>query len=119
LRMARQLVTHGIIAALLMMVFAVGTYSSLPCFAQETISRRVKTKVAPAYPEMARRMGLSGTVKLTVVVAPNGSVKTTTALGGHPVLLNAAMDAVKKWKFEPAGEESTGTIEIKFTPHDN
>ena len=90
--------------------------ASGPCLAQESVNRKVKTKVAPAYPEMARRLGISGTVRLAVVVAPNGTVKTTTAVGGHPVLVNAAMDAVKKWKFEPAAAESTGTIEIKFTP---
>jgi len=64
-------------------------------------------------------MGISGTVRLAVVVAPNGSVKTTTAMGGHPLLLNAAMDAVKKWKFESAPTESTGTVEIKFNPQEN
>jgi TonB family protein len=83
------------------------------------MARKIKTRVVPTYPEIARRMGISGTVRLTVVVAPNGSVKTTTAMGGHPLLLNAAMDAVKKWKFESAAEESTGTIEIKFNPQGN
>lgn len=113
-----RLLTQGLLAALLS-VAAVSVYSSVPCVAQEAINRKVKSRVVPTYPEIARRMGISGTVKLAVVVAPNGSVKTTTAVGGHPLLLNAAMDAVKKWKFESAAEESTGTIEIKFNPQGN
>jgi outer membrane biosynthesis protein TonB len=37
-------------------------------------------------------------------------------MGGHPVLANAALDAAKKWRFEPASGESTGIIEFKFEP---
>ena len=84
--------------------------------AQEEIARKVKTKVAPAYPELARRMGISGVAKIQVVVAPNGTVKSAKIVGGHPVLANAALDAVKKWRFEPATEETTGIVEFKFDP---
>jgi len=83
---------------------------------QEELTRKIKTKVAPAYPELARRMSISGVVKIQVVVAPNGSVKNTKIVGGHPVLANAAQDAVKKWRFEPASEETTGVVEFKFDP---
>lgn len=113
-----RLMIQGLLAGLLT-VAAFSVYSNVPCLAQEAMTRKVKTRVTPTYPEIARRMGISGTVRLAVVVAPNGSVKTTTAMGGHPVLLNAAMDAVKKWKFESAAAESTGTVEIKFAPQDN
>ena len=84
--------------------------------AQEEISRKVKTKVSPAYPDLARRMSISGVVKVQVVVAPNGSVKSTKVVGGHPLLVNAAVDAVKKWRFEAASEETTGVVEFKFDP---
>jgi TonB family protein len=50
------------------------------------------------------------------VVSANGSVKETKVIGGHPILVTAAVDAVKKWKFEPANSESTGTLEIEFHP---
>jgi TonB family protein len=50
-------------------------------------------------------------------VAPNGSVKNTKVVGGHPLLVNAAVDAVKKWRFEPASEETTGVVEFKFDPN--
>jgi TonB family protein len=80
------------------------------------LSRKVKTKVAPVYPDLARRMNLIGTVKVLVVVTPNGSVKESKVVGGNPVLANAAVDALKKWKFETASEESSGTVEFKFEP---
>jgi len=82
----------------------------------EELSRKVKIKVAPVYPEIARRMSITGTVKLSVVVTPNGTVKSSKAVGGHPVLVNAAMDAIKQWRFESAPTESSGIVEFKFQP---
>ncbi len=83
---------------------------------QGEITRKVKTKVAPVYPELARRMNLTGVVRIEVTVSPKGEVKTTKLLGGHPVLAGAALDAVKKWRFETAGDESTGIVEFRFDP---
>lgn len=80
------------------------------------ISRKVKSKVAPSYPDIARRMNISGTVKLVVVVSPNGAVKSTKVLGGHPLLVSAAEEAVKKWKFESAPAEDSGVVEFTFKP---
>lgn len=111
----RRLLVRGTLAIFLIFP-VVSICSSLLCMAQESTSRKVKTRTPPDYPEIARRMGISGTVRLAIVIAPNGTVKNTTAVGGHPLLLNAAMDAVKKWKFEPASAVSTETVEIKFVP---
>ena len=104
------------IAALL--TVAVTIFHPLPAMAQGELTRKAKTKVSPAYPELARRMNITGTVKVLVVVAPNGSLKDTKIVGGNPLLVNAAMDALKKWKFEPADTESSGTVEFKFQPQD-
>lgn len=82
--------------------------------AQEVVERKVKTKISPVYPDIARRMGLAGSVRLQVVIAPNGTVKETKVIGGHPILVNAVLDAVKKWKFETGSAESTGLLEFKF-----
>ena len=82
----------------------------------DEIVRRAKNKVQPTYPELARKMNLVGTVKIEVVVAPNGSVKDARVVGGHPVLAGAALDAAKKWRFEPASTESSGVIDFKFEP---
>ncbi|HSE49312.1 MAG TPA: energy transducer TonB [Terriglobales bacterium] len=77
--------------------------------------RKAKSKVAPAYPELAKRMNVSGTVKIEVVITPAGTVKSAKAVGGHPLLIDSAMEAVKKWKFEPAGEETTQVVAFDFT----
>jgi TonB family protein len=84
---------------------------------QSEIVRRAKTKVWPVYPDLARKMNLAGTVKVAVIVAPNGTVKEAKVVGGHPVLAGAALDAVKKWKFEPASVETSGVVDFKFDAH--
>lgn len=82
----------------------------------EEIVRRAKTKVQPAYPDLAKKMNIAGTVKIEIVVAPNGTVKDARVVGGHPVLATAALDAAKKWRFEPAAVETSGIIDFKFEP---
>jgi TonB family protein len=84
--------------------------------AQGELTRKVKTRVSPTYPELARRMSVRGTVKIVVVVSPNGNLKDAKVVGGNPILVNAALEAVKKWKFEPAQDESAGTVEFNFQP---
>ena len=80
---------------------------------QET-NRKVKNKVSPVYPELARRMNITGVVKVRVTVAANGSVKDALLVGGHPVLAGAAMEAVKKWRFEARPDETSETVEFRF-----
>jgi TonB family protein len=79
-------------------------------------TRRVVNRVLPAYPEMAREMSLKGSVKVEVVVAPNGAVKSVAIKGGHPMLAKSAENAVFKWKWESAARESRELVEIKFNP---
>jgi len=78
--------------------------------------RKVTHRVVPGYPELAKKMGITGTVRLIAVVAPNGSVRLVETMGGHPVLAKSAEDAVMKWKYVPAGEESKELIELHFSP---
>jgi len=112
-RLKQGWVTLGLFAALVAFL----TVSPISARAQDNdLARKVKSKVSPVYPDIARRMNISGMVKLVVVVAPNGSVKSVKPLGGHPLLVSAAQDAVKKWKFESASEESSGVVELTFKP---
>ncbi len=101
---------------LVLIALLIGLSAPVAVHGQGEITRKVKTKVAPTYPEIARRMNISGVVKLVVVVAPNGNVTSSKVLGGHPLLINAAEDAIKKWKFEAGPEESTGVVEFTFKP---
>ena len=76
--------------------------------------RKVKSKTAPAYPELAKRMNVSGKVKIEVIITPDGKVRSTRVIGGHPLLVQACQDAVKEWKFVAAAEETTQVIEFDF-----
>lgn len=76
--------------------------------------RKVKIKVSPAYPELARRMSVSGKVKIEVVITPDGHVRSTRVVGGHPLLVQTCQDAVKEWKFVPGSEETTQIVEFEF-----
>lgn len=105
------------VSALWVALLGLGGLIPERAFAQGELTRKVKTRVSPTYPELARRMSIRGTVKVIVVVSPNGNLKDAKVVGGNPVLVNAALDAVKKWKFEPAQEESTGTVEFTFQPN--
>jgi TonB family protein len=104
--------------ALLAVLTLATTVEPVQLRAQQTqsdeIVRRAKSKVEPMYPELARKMHLAGTVKIEVVVAPNGTVKEARIVGGHPVLASSALDAAKKWRFEPSSAESSGVIDFKF-----
>lgn len=84
--------------------------------AETEMVRKVRSRVAPQYPDLARKMNLTGTVKIDVVVGEDGTVKTARVAGGHPVLANAALDAVRKWKFERSSGETSGTVSVKFEP---
>jgi protein TonB len=87
--------------------------------AQESANKRkLLDHAAPAYPALARNMALQGVVKLEVLVAADGSVKTVDVQGGHPVLAQAAMNAVRRWKWEPRTHESREAIQLKFSPSD-
>jgi TonB family protein len=101
----------------LLALVAVAIFHPLPGAAQE-LTRKPKSKVTPVYPALARRLNITGTVKVLVVVSPNGDLKDAKVVGGNPILINAAMDALKKWKFEPAESESSGTVEFKFQPQE-
>jgi TonB family protein len=63
---------------------------------------------------MARHLKLAGVVKLELTIAPDGKVKNVKVLGGHPLLAEAAVDAAKRWMYEPAHEQTVDVIEIKF-----
>jgi len=100
--------------AVALMIAAAGMVP-MPSAAADDDGRKVVQQVAPVYPEIARRMRLSGQVRLEVIVLADGKVKSVKALGGHPLLVSAAEDAVKRWKFEPGGESKELRI-FNFKP---
>jgi TonB family protein len=85
-----------------------------PAFAASA-HRNVVSKVPPMYPELARRMHISGTVVLRLTIQPDGSVSDAKVESGHALLGPAAQEAVKRWKFEPGPDPSDMTVDVNFS----
>lgn len=78
--------------------------------------RAIVDRVAPVYPDLARRAQIHGTVRVGVMVTPSGKAKFTQVIGGNPLLAKAAIDAIEKWKWAPAPQETKELIELNFHP---
>jgi TonB family protein len=82
--------------------------------AQET--RRLLSGPNPVYPNLARKMQLSGTVKVQITIGADGAIKEMKFVGGHPILIGAVQNALKEWKYAPAPGETTVSLEFSFHP---
>jgi TonB family protein len=107
----------GVLVAAVAVIAGVGVSGVQAQDSENEIVRRAKSKVQPVFPDLARKMNITGTVKVQVTVSPNGTVKDAKIVGGHPVLATAALEAARKWRFEPAQTESTGVVDFKFESH--
>lgn len=111
----------SLLAALIAAVPAL-VFFRMPVFAQATQTpvaqenRKTKFTVQPEYPELAKKNNISGTARVQAVIAPDGTVKEVKILGGSPVLTQAAVDAVKRWKYEPGPVATTAVLKFDFKP---
>lgn len=80
----------------------------------KTQSRQVRVRTVPDYPPLAKQLKFTGKVKIEVTVTADGHVATTRVIGGSPLLVPSAVDAVKKWRFEAAPKETTEIVEFEF-----
>ncbi|HEY1472285.1 MAG TPA: energy transducer TonB [Candidatus Acidoferrum sp.] len=79
-------------------------------------ARKAIANPAPPYPEVARKFRLTGIVKMQVVIATDGHIKSMRPIGGHPVLVDAVKETLKDWKYAPASNETTTVLEFDFHP---
>jgi TonB family protein len=87
----------------------------LPARAAE--ERAIKSRVAPVYPEIAKRMRISGAVKIEATVDAQGKVTDMKTVTGNHMLAVAAEDAVRQWKFAPGSGDTNVSVEINFAPN--
>lgn len=80
----------------------------------ETMEMRIVSRVEPAYPEEARRAGKQGLAVLDTVIAPDGTVERLRPVSGDDLLVKAAEQAVRSWKFEPY-QSSGRAVEVETT----
>jgi TonB family protein len=108
----------GMVAALLALSLGVFVFSPASSLAQEQSDsqRKIVSQVVPSYPELARKMAIEGRVRIGVTVTPAGKVKAAQLIGGHPLLAKTAMDAIDKWKWAPASQETKELVELNFHP---
>jgi len=85
----------------------------------DVMAAKLLTSVPPVYPELAKQARIQGVVRLSLVIAKDGTVQNMTVLSGHPLLVKAAMDAVKQWTYQPTivnslPVEVSTTAEVNF-----
>lgn len=105
----RQGAVGALLLALVLVIVSLQSQSQVS-------KRKIMEHAAPPYPALARSMALRGVVKVEALVAADGSVKNTEVKGGHPVLAQAAVNAVRRWRWEAASHESHEIVEISFYP---
>jgi len=81
---------------------------------------RLISRVEPQYPDLARQARIQGTVRLQAVIATDGTVSKLEVVSGHPLLVQAALDAVRKWRYQETLLDGTPvevatTISVVFT----
>ncbi len=81
---------------------------------------KLTSQVRPAYPPMAKEARIQGVVHLFAVIGKDGGVKSLTVISGHPLLVQAAMEAVRQWTYETtllngAPVEVATQIDVNFT----
>lgn len=98
-------VAHLTLAGLLLAGVAIGG---------DQAERRLTSRAEPDYPPIAQKMNLHGSVKFKLWINPDGTVRRVEYVGGHPLLAESALKAVKNWVYERAEKESTAMVEVKF-----
>jgi TonB family protein len=83
---------------------------------QSEVHRKMVSRVVPVYPSLAQKMGISGSVKIEAVVTANGMVKSAGILGGHPVLAQAGVDAIRRCRWESGPRETHEVVIFNFHP---
>jgi protein TonB len=93
--------------------------------AQITVDRQIQAaklirQVRPTYPPLAKQARVQGTVELSAVIAKDGTVQQLHVMLGHPLLVQAALQAVEQWVYAPTlinGEPMLvlTTIDVNFT----
>lgn len=102
-----------VIAVLFLAAICLAVFTSP---AQEAPVRKALFNPPASYPEVARRLRLSGTVKVQVVISPEGKITDVKLIGGHPLFVNSVQEILKSWKYAPATTDTKTILEFNFQP---
>lgn len=81
-------------------------------FAQQ--GRKAVSNPTPEYPDVAKKMNLTGVVKVEVTIGADGEIKATNVVGGHPILVDSVQKTLKRWKYAPSSSETKALLEFRF-----
>ena len=101
---------------LLCMVCLLGLVPQLVAQKNDKPTRKLLYRESPGYPLTLREAHIGGIVRLEITISPRGSVEQVSALGGNPVLVEAASAAVRKWKYAAGDSETKTQVEFTFDP---
>jgi len=113
-RRSRRAVRTGLVLCLL------ACSVRMPLVAQNeegAAERKVVSRVEPKYPPTLERLYIGGVVRLQVEISANGNVENAQLIGGNPILGQAAIAAVKQWKYAPGSHKTKQTERLEFDPH--
>ena len=78
--------------------------------------RKLVYRVEPEYPADLKRIGVGGYVRVDATISSTGTVEGATITGGNPILAEAAVKAIRKWKYEPMGSRTKVKVIFHFSP---
>ena len=82
----------------------------------DTRERKLIYRVEPEYPPDLKRIHVGGYVRVDATISSGGAVEEATITGGNPILAEAAVKAVRKWKYEPMGSRTKVKVILHFNP---
>lgn len=109
--------------AMTVLILCLGAISSALQATRElppsAVAEHTLLQTNPSYPELAKKKGIQGKVLIRITISPQGKVGNLRLISGHPFLVSAAMDAVKKWEYRPFLVQGVATpvdtvVEVPF-----
>ena len=107
------------VALLTILLSSIVAFSDTPHkVSPEEAASHLIDRIAPKYPAIAETAHVQGTVALGIDISESGTVTAVSVLSGHPILIVAAIDAVKKWRYKPflAEEKPVAVHTIVLVP---
>jgi TonB family protein len=80
----------------------------------QDLQPKLLKKVIPAYPDILKKMNVSGTVRVEVTINPDGSVKDVENRGGNAIFVDSVASAVRGWKYAPSDHQRTADVSVTF-----
>jgi TonB family protein len=106
----------GLCFCLVVILSVLTAFMEPAAYAQKNQERKIVYQVEPEYPPDLKHAGIGGYVRLEATISSNGSVESANVTGGNPILAEAAVKAIRKWKYEPLAYQTKAKLVFHFAP---